>query len=361
MLKFIFIAIALIHGLIHFMGFAKAFGYGNTTQLTKEISKPAGVFWMLTAWLFIAVVALFLFKIENWWALGIIAAVVSQVLIFSIWQDAKFGTIANVLVLVVSLLSMTNVLFERSYKKDVNINLERTRTLPPALLTESDIQGLPPLVQKYLRYSGVLNKPKVYNMRVIFEGEMRDKNKDWFPFRSEQFNFFDEPTRLFFRKGKMFGIVVPGYHRYSDATATMNIRLFGMFPIVKQSGAVMNKTETVTLFNDMCLMAPATLIDPRITWKTIDATSVEATFANKGITISAILYFNEQGQLTNFTSNDRTSVSQMQTFLFSTPVSEYQTINGINMMKKGDAVWHYPEGEFVYGKFLLKAIEYNCP
>jgi len=360
MLKFIFIAIALIHGLIHFMGFAKAFGYGNMPQLTKEISKPAGVFWMLTALLFIAVVALFLFKIENWWALGIIAAVASQVLIFSVWQDAKFGTIANVLVLVVSLLSMTNALFERSYQKDVGANLERTRTLTSVLLTEVDMQGLPTLVQNYLRYSGVLNKPKVYSMRVVFEGEMRDKGKDWFPFRSEQFNFFDEPTRLFFMKGKMFGVVVPGYHRYSEATATMDIRLFGLFPIIKQSGAVMNKTETVTLFNDMCLMAPATLIDPRITWKVIDSTSIEATFTNKGITISAILYFNEQGQLTNFISNDRTSVSQMQEFPFSTPVSEYQTINGMNTIKRGDAVWHYPEGEFIYGKFLLKEIEYNC-
>ncbi len=360
MLKFIFIAIALIHGLIHFMGFAKAFGYGNITQLTREISKPAGVFWMLTAWLFIAVVALFLFKIENWWALGIVAAVVSQVLIFSVWQDAKFGTIANILVLVVSLLSMTNALFERSYRKDVDTNLERTHTLASALLTEADIQVLPPLVQSYLRYSGVINKPKVHNMRIVFEGEMRDKGKDWFPFRSEQFNFFDEPTRLFFMKGKMFGIIVPGYHRYTEATASMDIRLFGLFSIVKESGPDMNKTETVTLFNDMCLMAPATLIDPRIVWKAIDPTSVEATFTNKGITISAILYFNGKGQLTNFISNDRTSVSQMQAFPFSTPVSEYQTINGMNIMKKGDAVWHYPEGEFIYGKFLLKEIEYNC-
>lgn len=360
MLKFIFIAIALIHGLIHFMGFAKAFGYGNITQLTKDISKPAGLFWMLAAWLFIGVVALLLFKAENWWALGIVAAVVSQVLIFSAWQDAKFGTIANVLVLAVSLLSMTNVLFERSYKKDVASNLARTQTLTPALLTEVDIQGLPPLVQNYLRYSGVLNKPKVYNMRVVFDGEMRDKGKDWFPFRSEQFNFFDEPTRLFFMKGKMFGMVVPGYHRYANATATMDIKLFGLFPIVQQEGAVMNKTETVTLFNDMCLMAPATLIDPRITWKTIGTSSVEAIFTNKGIAISAILYFNEQGQLTNFISNDRTSVSQMVAFPFSTPVSEYQNLNGMNTMKRGDAVWHYPEGEFIYGKFLLKEIEYNC-
>lgn len=42
----------------------------------------------------------------------------------------------------------------------------------------------------------------------------------------------------------------------------------------------MDKTETVTLFNDMCLMAPATLIDRRIQWQEIDRNSVKATFIN---------------------------------------------------------------------------------
>lgn len=37
MLRFIIVLIIMIHGLIHFMGFAKAFHYGNIIQLTKEI------------------------------------------------------------------------------------------------------------------------------------------------------------------------------------------------------------------------------------------------------------------------------------------------------------------------------------
>ncbi len=66
MLKTIFIFITLIHGLIHFMGFAKAFGYGNITQLTKEISKPVGLLWFSTAVLFIICIALYLLKKDSW-------------------------------------------------------------------------------------------------------------------------------------------------------------------------------------------------------------------------------------------------------------------------------------------------------
>ncbi len=35
-------AIILVHGLIHLMGFAKAFDLGDMSQLTQPVSRPAG-------------------------------------------------------------------------------------------------------------------------------------------------------------------------------------------------------------------------------------------------------------------------------------------------------------------------------
>ena len=29
------------------------------------------------------------------------------------------------------------------------------------------------------------------------------------------------------------------------------------------------------------------------------------------------------------------------------------------MMTYGETIWHYPDGEFIYGKFKLKEIKYN--
>ncbi len=197
------------------------------------------------------------------------------------------------------------------------------------------------------------------NVRIVFDGQMRDKGKDWFPFRSVQYNFFDDPTRLFFMKARMFGTTVPGYHRYQQATASMDIRLFGLIPMVKVKGKEMNKAETVTVFNDMCLLVPATLIDKRIQWEPIDSQSAKAVFTNGGNTISAVLYFNEAGQLVNFVSDDRYAVADMKQYRFSTPVKNYKPLDGMNVIATGEAVWHYPDGEFVYGKFHLQSIEYN--
>ena len=188
---------------------------------------------------------------------------------------------------------------------------------------------------------------------------MREKGKDWFPFRSVQYNFFDDPTRLFFMKAKMFGLPVLGYHDYQYAAANMDIRLLGLYAVVKAKGAEMNKAETVTVFNDMCLMFPASLIDKRIEWTPIDSFSAKATFTNSGNTIAATLYFNETGQLVNFISDDRYVVGDMKQYRFSTPVKDYKLINGINVPTYGEATWHYPDGEFVYGTFNLKSIDYN--
>lgn len=359
MLKYVFAFIVLIHGLIHFMGFVKAFGYGNISQLTKEISKPMGFLWLLTGLLFITTAILMVLNNDSWLFLGTIAVIISQVLIFAVWSDAKYGTVANIIVLVALILSWGSLRFEHTYQVDVEESLQRSEIFSVEMLTEADLAGLPEPVCNYLRYSGAVNKPKVRNMKVVFEGEMRSKKQGWFPFVSEQYNFLDNKTRLFFMKAKMFGIEVPGYHRYVDAKAIMNVKVFGLFFVIGASGDMMNKTETVTLFNDMCLMAPAALIDKGIEWTPIDSLTTKAVFTNNGIAISAILYFNNEGQLINFVSDDRTDVSDMKSYRFSTPVEGYQEVNGVRIISAADAVWHYPDGEFTYGKFRLLEIEYN--
>jgi hypothetical protein len=359
-MKWIFVSIIILHGLIHALGFLKAFQLAEINQLTQHISKPIGVLWLLALILFLASAIQLISNHNLWWITALVGIIISQVLIILFWQDAKFGTIANIIILLGAIAGYGFWSFENFYKEDVAAWLDASSKIEKTLLTENDIEHLPPPVQKYLKYAGVINKEKVNNVKIVFDVEMREKGRDWFKATSVQYNFFDEPTRLFYMNAKMFGITVPGYHRYVEAKATMDIRLFGLIPIVKQSGEVMNKTETVTLFNDMCLMVPATLIDKRILWEPIDSLTTKATFTNRGISISAILYFNEAGQLINFTSDDRTSISDMKQYRFSTPVYGYNNINGMNVMSGGEAIWHYPDGEFAYGKFNLKSIEYNC-
>ncbi len=257
------------------------------------------------------------------------------------------------------LISQGKRSFEKSYLNDVEKSLGRALSQKPEILTEEDLYHLPSPVQKYLRLAGALGKPKVHNFKVRFEGEMRSKGQDWFPFTSEQHNFLDAPERFFFMKAKVKGLSAVGYHAYSNGQASMTVKLLSLIPVVNISGPDMLKAETVTVFNDMCLLAPATLIDERIQWEPIDDLSAKAVFTANNISISATLFFNEKGELINFISDDRYDINQKQWVRFSTPVTEYEDHNGYHLISYGEAVWHYPEGAFVYGKFRVKNIDYN--
>lgn len=358
-MKYVLTALLLLHGLIHLLGFAKAFQLAELKEFMKPISRPAGILWLLATVMFLTVALLYLLRHEAWVWLLAAAMVLSQVLIFFWWKDARFGTLANLLLLLPLVTGIAIHRFKNSFRADVQYNLQHNNPVPTNRVTEADLAPLPPPVQRYLRYAGVVNKPCVVNMYVAFEGEMRSREQNWFPFRSEQYNFIETAARLFFMEAAPGGFPAAVYHRYENAAAVMDIRAAGIKRVVFEKGTVLNKTETVTLFNDMCLLAPATLIDKRISWEDGDSLSARATFTNQGSTISAVLYFNEAGALIDFISNDRTDVSSGKTLTFSTPVQDYQLFGEYRLPAYGEAIWHYPEGPFTYGKFRLKKVTYN--
>lgn len=256
-------------------------------------------------------------------------------------------------------ISLGHYLFKRTYKKDVADKRSSSDAINGDLLLERDIEHLPSAIQKYLRYVGAIGKPKINNVYIVSEGQMRAKGKPYFPFVGEQYNFFKEPTRLFFMSAKIKGLVVPGYHKYSNKKANMDIRLFGLIKIVNPKPGVLDKAETVTFFNDMCLLAPGALIDSRVQWEEVDTVTTKAIFTNGPITVSAILYFNDEGQLINFESEDRRDVNEMKQYKFSTPVSDYKNFDGYQLISCGDMIWHHPDGEFKYGQIKIKQVVYN--
>ena len=219
MMKFLFALLLSSHGLIHLLGFSKAFGFVKITQLVKPIPRTWGLLWLITTIVLLLSALLDLLKKESWTYLAATGIILSQNLLFTTWKDARFGTIANLIIVLILIAYWGNQSFESKFIRDVKKNLEANSTLNQDLLTENDILQLPPTVQKYLRYYGVINKPKPENVHIDFEGEKREKGENWFPFKSIQHNFTREPSRLFFMKARMFGLTVPGYHNYEKGKA----------------------------------------------------------------------------------------------------------------------------------------------
>ena len=252
---------------------------------------------------------------------------------------------------------------KKLFRIETEAGLLRTNSIKPDIIMDNDLQHLPQIVKKYLHYTGVVGKEKVFNVRIKFEGRIRSKpDGSWMHFKSEQYNFFDYPTRIFYIKANKLGIPANGLHLYKDEKAIMIIKLAGLFKVVDAKGQEMNQGETVTIFNDMCFVAPATLIDKRIQWEDIDSLTVKAIFLNGNISVSATLFFNEKGELVNFLSNDRFETADgkiYKNYPWETPAKNYKEFCGIRIATFAETIFKRPDLDFCYGEFKLKEIKYN--
>ena len=261
-MKLLFAVFLVVHGLIHLMGTAKAFGVADIPQLTQQIARPLGILWLLAAALFLLGAILFFTWPQRWWVVGAGAVVVSQVVILTSWSDARYGTIANIVALVgvaLGFLSQGPSSFRAEYDREIAQGLGRAVATP--LLTEADLAQLPTLVQRYIRLNGAVGQPRVQNFRARFHGQIRSgPSARWMSFTGEQYNFYDQPSRLFLMDASMFGVPFQVFHRFVGPSATMRVKVASVVTIVDAKGPEMDEAETVTLFNDLCVFAPGALI-----------------------------------------------------------------------------------------------------
>jgi len=354
----------VVHGLIHLLGFAKAFGLAEMPELRIPIARPVGLLWLAAAVSMLVTAAAFVAAPGVWWMLAFGAVVVSQVVIVTSWSDARFGTLANLFVLLLAvhgLASQGPWSLAAEYRAAVRERLEPGATVP-ADVTEDDLESVPPPVQRYLRATGAVGEPRVESVRVRWSGRIRSApDEAWMPFQAEQYLFTDEPARLFLMDARRTGLPVDVLHVYDRGRARMDVRLLSMVPLVQQRGEDLGRAETVTVFNDLCLLAPTALLDPGIEWRTIDAHTVHARFTAGGHTVGATLVFGSDGELVDFVSDDRARSTDtgLEPTPWSTPVGDYVRVGPRRVIGRGEGRWHPDEGEFVYLELDLLAYEPN--
>lgn len=239
-----------------------------------------------------------------------------------------------------------------------------SRAAESGVVTEEDVARLPPPVERYLRRVGVVGAPRVHSYHVRFTGRIRSSaTSPWMPFVADQRSFVRPATRLFFMRARMMGLPVDALHAYLGEDASMQVKVLSMLSMVDVRGAALAEAETVTLFNDMCVMAPATLIDPSIGWTPLDERRVSATFTNAGHTIRATLVFDEAGDLVDFVSDDRGALQPdgvtFQKQRWSTPLARHRQFGKFRLPSFGEARYHPSTGEYAYGEFEMTAITYN--
>lgn len=366
--------IVVIHGLIHLMGVVKGFGWADGSQLTEPIGTSMGVVWLVAGVLVIAAGLMLLAGLRWWWAVAAVAAVVSQAVVVTSWADAKAGTAANVLLAFAAVYGFrangpTSFRARSRRLADEAVRSTISAAAPSgSLVTEADLAHLPPPVAGYVRAVGAVGRPHVIGFRAAISGRIRaGADAPWMPWTGAQTNTFGpDPSRVFFMDATMKGLPTDVLHAYVGPTATMQVRLASLKTVIDARGPEMDQAETVTLLNDLCVLAPAALVDASIEWAPLDDHQAQATFTNAGHTVSAVLTFNDEHELIDFVSHDRLAASpDGRTFTprtWSTPITDYRSFDGRRLGALGYARWHpADEPAFDYLEFHVDGIDYLEP
>ncbi|MDX6327147.1 MAG: hypothetical protein QOK15_3501 [Nocardioidaceae bacterium] len=369
-LRWLLVAVLTGHGLLHLLGVAKGFEWADVSQLTEAISFRTAVLWLIAAALVLAAAALLAVGAPTWWwVLALGAAAISQIAIATSWHDARAGTIVNLILVLAAgygFASEGPSSFHAQYRERATQALSVVDP-SPAVVGGADLVDLPRPVAAYIRRSGAVGQPRVVSLRADFHGRIRSgPDAAWMPFNGQQVNTYGpHPQRIFLMDATRSGLPVTVLHEFADTTATMRVKLLSLLTVVDASGPEMNRGETVTVFNDLVVMAPGAIVDAPVTWMAIDALHVRGTFSDGSQTVSALLTFNADHDLVDFVSDDRTRASaDGKTFTpqrWSTPLAGHHDNNGHRVLTLGMGVWHapQPQGSFTYLEFHLDAITYN--
>lgn len=242
--------------------------------------------------------------------------------------------------------------------------LERIDKSTPGIIKATDLNDLPIPVNRFLLKSGVVGKPQTKMFRANFKGRMRmrgEKDK-WRDVKGFQYSFIDSTlTRIFYIETRMYGVPVVGRDLYYQGHGNMLIKVMDKFPAVNAKGKSMDKSALVTFLNDM-IFFPSAMLIPKVKWSAINDTCARATISDHGITVSGIFFFNNQDEIVNFVTDDRTyddGRGDVRKARWWTPMREHSSVNNVRIPFEGGAEWDFFDHRFLYANFKFSEIEYN--
>lgn len=235
-MRYVFTILLGLHGLIHLMGFVSAFFSTTIEKQVLGISKPIGALWLVTFILFIISAAQFLGN-KKWFYVAFLAVLISQILIIVAWKDAKFGTIANIIIVLVSMSAYGIHQFHNMVQKESTEIFQSIKTMNSSVITKNDIEHLPKIVQKWMTRSRVIGNQNIVSVRLKQKGKMRTKpNSKWMPFTANQYFNVNNPSFIWSTNVDAMPIVpMVGRDKLIHVEGEMLIKIAGLLPVVNEA------------------------------------------------------------------------------------------------------------------------------
>ena len=364
MLRVIFLFIVLLHGLIHLLSFVKAFNLSEVEQLPLDISQTVGMIWLFTALLIILLV-IFVLLHKKWaWFFAIIAVISSQTLIILAWQDAKYGTLPNIVILIYAIISFASWKFDKQIKQEIDSLLSQSTIPEKQVITEQIISSLPSSVQKWMNQIGIIGKEQIQIVYFKQRGQMKLKPEqiDWVSAEAEQYVTIDKPAFLWKVNVKNMAplVAVVGRDKFQNGEAAMTIKIESLFPVVDiANNNKVNQSALQRYLLELPLY-PFAAFNSYITWEKVDQNSAKATMSYKGVSGSATYYFSDSGELLKISAMRYKDANENAKHIECIgEIKSHSIINGIKLPTKIEITWVLENGPFTWYKLEIDEVTFE--
>jgi hypothetical protein len=363
MIKLFFSFISLIHGLIHLLGFVKSFNLTQVSQLNQEISKPLGLLWLACFILFFISIIIFLLNKDFWWLISLLSILLSQALIITFWQDAKFGTIANIIILIGVIIGYGNWNSNNIVKNEL-FEIKNHNISNKNIIKDESLSNLPPLVKKWLINSKIIGQEEILLVNLKQKGEMITEvnSKNWMKVTAEQtFNTYKPSFVWVADVNAGFGIHLFGRDKYKNGKGHMLIKLFSLYPIVDSKSKEIDQGTMIRYLAEI-IWFPSVALNSYLQWEQISDTKVKVTMNYYNNSVSGIYSFNENGDIISFEAKryfDRKDGATLENWFINIDTNSYKDFQGIRIPTKSSVTWKLKEGDFTWYKLEIDDVKYN--
>jgi len=297
-----------------------------------------------------------------WWMIAVPAVILSQMLIIRYWQDAKFGTIANLIVILITILGISTWNFKNMVKNELK-SFKVSAPVEIKVVTNEMLTKLPPVIQKWLQRSNVVGQKMVYNVHLRQSGEMRSTpDGKWMPLHAEQWFTIKNPGFIWSGNAK----IAPGIHilardKYEHGQGHMLIKLLALFPIADVKGKEISQGAMLRYLSET-FWFPTSVLSDYIQWQQVDSLTARIIMNNGGISDSGLVKFNTNYDLISFEARryyDRKGGATLEDWLIQVEPDGYKEYSGVRIPAKSTVTWKLKEGDFCWLKVEVIDIKYN--
>lgn len=362
-MRVVFLIMIVLHALIHTMAFVKAFDFAELKDFTNPVSKPLGLVWLSAFLILIVSAILFITKNPNWWVWGFAGAVVSQFLIFLFWQEAKFGTIPNFIILLVAFVALAQFNFEKKIQKEVALILKESKIKSPKIITSEMLVDLPFPVRNWMEKSGIIGKPAIRtaHMEQVFEMKLKPDQNKWFQAEAEQFFSSYPPAFVWTADLQIMPLLGAfGRDKFIRGEGEMLFKILSIIPVANDGYNPQINESALQRFLGEIIWIPSAALEDYVQWEQIDDNSAQATLSYMGTTGSGIFTFSDSGELEKFTAmrymGSGPEAKRLEWFVSALETKE---MNGIKIPVRCSATWRFETGDWTWAQFEVKKYSFE--